>query len=154
VAAYFLDSSAVVKRYMSEIGTAWVGSTSGPTAGNELFVASLTGVEVVSAICRRRIGGTIEASTANAALAQFRHDFTNQYQTVEISDAVVARAMSLADVHGLRAYDAIQLAAMLETNALRRGLPVPPLTLISADDELNAAAQAEGVTVEDPKSHP
>lgn len=154
MAAYFLDSSAVVKRYISETGTAWVGSISGPTTGNELFVASVTGVEVVSAISRRRMGGNVDASTANAALSQFRHDFANQYQTVEISDTVVARAMSLAEVHGLRAYDAVQLAAMLEAIALRGGLPVPALTLVSADDELTAAAQAEGVTVEDPKSHP
>lgn len=153
MAAYFLDSSAVVKRYISETGTAWVVSVSDPTAGNELFVASVTGIEVVSAISRRRIGGTIDASTATAALAQFRHDFANQYQTVEVSDTVVARAMALAEVHGLRAYDAVQLSAMLEMSALRGGLPVPALTLVSADDELNAAAQTEGVTVENPNSH-
>jgi predicted HTH domain antitoxin len=34
VAAYFFDSSAVVKRYVREIGTAWGLSITAPTAGH------------------------------------------------------------------------------------------------------------------------
>jgi predicted nucleic acid-binding protein len=153
VAVYFLDSSAVVKRYIRETGTAWIVSISAPTAGNELFIASVTGVEVVSAVARRRKGEGTGASTAAAALAQFRHDLAHQYQLVEITDTVVARAMALADDHALRAYDAVQLAAVLETISLRSGLPLPALAFVSADQDLNAAAQAEGVIVENPNDH-
>jgi hypothetical protein len=59
------------------------------------------------------------------------------------------RAALLADTHVLRAYDAIQLAAALEVRSQD-----PSLTLVSADVDLNAAATAEGLPVEDPNTHP
>lgn len=51
--AYYFDSSALVKRYVAETGTAWVTGLMDPAAGNLLYVARLTGVEVVSAFARR-----------------------------------------------------------------------------------------------------
>jgi hypothetical protein len=62
--------------------------------------------------------------------------------------------MALAERHGLRGYDAIQLAAALEINSFRTGQGLPPITLLSADAELNAAAVRDGLTVDDPNSHP
>lgn len=152
--AYFLDSSAVVKRYIREAGTAWIVGISHPTAGNELFVASVTGIEVVSAISRRRIGGTVAPAIAVAALSQFRQDFVHQYQIVGVSETIVDRAMLLAENHGLRAYDALQLASILEASDVRAALSLPALTLVSADRDLNTVAQAEGVAVIDPNSQP
>jgi hypothetical protein len=61
--------------------------------------------------------------------------------------------MLLAETHGLRGYDAMQLATALEVNTLRIVSGLPPLTLVSADVELNAAAIAEGLTVEDPNAY-
>ena len=55
--------------------------------------------------------------------------------------------------HGLRAYDAVQLATAIELHKqwLDAGVSV---VLVSADQELNAAATAEGLAVEDPLLHP
>ena len=152
--AYFLDSSAVVKRYIRETGTAWIVGISHPTSGNELFVASVTGIEVVSAIARRRTGGTVDPATAAAALSQFRQDFVHQYQTVDVSETIIDRAMLLAEHHGLRAYDALQLASILEASDVRASLSLPALTLVSADQDLNTVARAESIDVMDPNSHP
>jgi uncharacterized protein len=57
-------------------------------------------------------------------------------------------------VHALRAYDAIQLAAAVELHATRAALGLPALTLVSADRDLNAAAAAESIPVDDPDAHP
>jgi predicted nucleic acid-binding protein len=46
LSAYFLDSSAVVKRYVAEAGTAWVSELCAPSSGNELYAAA--GVEGVA----------------------------------------------------------------------------------------------------------
>jgi hypothetical protein len=62
---------------------------------------------------------------------------------------LLRQAALLADTHALRGYDAVQLAAALDVR-----LQVPMLTLVSADDELNAAATAEGLPVENPNAHP
>ena len=48
--AYYCDSSALVKRYANETGTLWVRSLTEPQAGNDIFTAHITGIEVVAAI--------------------------------------------------------------------------------------------------------
>jgi hypothetical protein len=67
VADYLFDSSALVKRYGSEVGTAWVVSLF-PPAGNRIHLARITAVEVVSAIARRCRSGTVTAAGAAAML--------------------------------------------------------------------------------------
>jgi hypothetical protein len=57
VPVFFCDSSAIVKRYVKEIGTPWVLSLVAPAAGNRIYVARITSVEVVSAVTRRQRGG-------------------------------------------------------------------------------------------------
>ena len=73
----------------------------------------------------------------------------HQYFIVEVSPPLVAKAATLARKHALRGYDAVQLAAALEVKAHS-----PALTMFSADDDLNAAAAAEGLLAEDPDLHP
>jgi hypothetical protein len=61
--------------------------------------------------------------------------------------------MDMADKHALRGYDAVQLAAALAIHEKRIAEGLPVLTLVSAAAELNAAALAEGLAVEDPNNH-
>jgi hypothetical protein len=46
------------------------------------------------------------------------------------------------------------LAAALEINRKEQDAGFAPVTLISADQALNDAATAEGLTVDDPRSNP
>ena len=62
--------------------------------------------------------------------------------------------MGLATKHALRGYDAVQLAAALEANDERIADDLAPLILVSADDDLNTAAEAEGLKVENPNNYP
>jgi hypothetical protein len=64
------------------------------------------------------------------------------------------RAAQAARKHRLRAYDAVQLAVFLEVQQLHQQASLAPVTLVSADRDLNAAASAEGLPVEDPNTHP
>lgn len=61
---YFFDSSALVKRYIPEIGTTWVRSIVAPTSGNTVIIAHITSVEVVSAVMRRSRDGSVPVRTA------------------------------------------------------------------------------------------
>jgi uncharacterized protein len=149
VAAFFLDTSTVLKRYVQETGTAWVQALAAPTVRHSLFVVRITLAETVAAITRRERGGSITPQDAATAVADFQLDFARQYRVVEVSAGLVAQAATLARRHALRGYDAVQLAAALEIHATD-----PSLTLLSADAELNTAATAEGLAVEDPNSHP
>lgn len=71
------------------------------------------------------------------------------YFRVAVTDAVIHSAMALARRYALRGYDAVQLATALEVKQ-----SMPSVILVSADVELNAAAMAENLAVEDPNSHP
>jgi predicted nucleic acid-binding protein len=59
VAAYFVDSSALVKRYVQEAGTRWVRNLTRRNTPNDNYLARITVVEVTSAVARRRGGRTI-----------------------------------------------------------------------------------------------
>ena len=150
---YFFDSSAIVKRYVPETGSAWVQSLTDPAIGNLLYLVRITGAEVVSAVTRRQKRGQITAADAASSLAAFRRDFTLGFLTVEVLPPLVESAMDLAERHGLRGYDSVQLAAALALRdlCLASGLPAP--IFIAADAELNAAATAEGLVVDNPNSH-
>ena len=80
MAAYFLDTSTVLKRYVQETGTAWVQALAAPTARHSLFVVRITLAETVAAITRRERGGTITPQDAATALADFQLDFARQYR--------------------------------------------------------------------------
>ena len=153
MAICYFDSSAVVKRYAQETGTAWVTSVLDPAASNVIYLARISAVEVISAFARRQRGKTLTASDAAKAIADFRTDLANQYRLIEMTPALISRAMILAETHALRGYDAVQLAAALEVNTRVASLNLPSLTLISADAALNAAAQIEGLAVDDPNLH-
>ena len=149
MAAYFLDTSTVVKRYVQETGTPWVQTLADTAAGHFLFVARITDVEMTAAIARRRRLGSLSPAQAGRALIAFRQDFAQQYRIVEMTIPLLQQGSQLADRHVLRAYDAVQLAAALDIHRLD-----PSLTLLSADAELNAAAMVEGLSVDDPNNHP
>jgi uncharacterized protein len=153
VAVYFFDSSALVKRYAHETGSDWILALTEPTARHSLYIARITAVEVVSALTRRQRGGSVSDIDAATAMAAFRHDLSHQYRVVEINPAVITQAMQLAETHGLRGYDAVQLAAALIVQKMRETLGLPALELVSADRDLNEAATAEDLTVDNPNSH-
>ncbi len=153
MATFFCDSSAIVKRYINEIGSVWLSAITNPTGGNRVYVARITFVEVISAITRREKGSHISSTDADTARLTFEQDHLNEFQKVEISEILINEAANLAKKYALRGYDAIQLAAALETENERFALGLSPLTLLSADTDLNAAAAAEGLTVDDPNNH-
>ncbi|ARV62628.1 nucleic acid-binding protein [Nostocales cyanobacterium HT-58-2] len=150
---YFVDSSALVKRYISEIGSAWVVNLFDPVLDNEVFIAAITGVEIVAATTRRARSGSISVTDATALCNQFRSDLLSEYQVVEITENIINSAMALAEAWGLRGYDAVQLAAGCAVNALCITNGLPPVNFVSADNELNKAAASEGLMIENPNNY-
>jgi predicted nucleic acid-binding protein len=150
VTAYFVDSSALVKRYVSEHGTETVQRLLRPPAA--VYVAHITGAEVVAAISRCARRGDIDRAAAALALGAFRMEFREEFVVLPTNTLVIDRAMDLAERHVLRGYDAVQLATALEATArlLSYGFPAP--SLVSADAGLNNAAEAEGLLVLNPAS--
>ena len=151
---YFLDSSGLVKRYVAEAGSGWVQSLCAPDAGNTTYISRITGAEVIAAIFRRLRMGDLRPEDAQAVARRFKDDFGRVYRVIEVTADVVERAMNLAEARALRGYDAVQLATALEIYHLRREMNLPPVTFISADRDLNEAAEAERLPTDNPTAHP
>lgn len=154
MAILFPDTSALAKRYVQEQGTLWLQNQVDPQSGNRVIVAAITRVEITAAISRRERGGTLSSADANSSRNLVRQDFLTEYEIVPITEALLDEAVLLSETHGLRGYDAVQLAAAVQTNMQATAVGLPPLLLLSADAELNAAATAEGLQVDNPNNYP
>ena len=154
MADYFFDTSGLVKRHVREAGSAWVRTLVRADAGHRIYIARITAVEITSAITRRQHSGDLSAAQAAVILGHFRRHLTQRYRVIELTPGLFGDAMETARKHRLRAYDAVQLAVALMVNRLHQDAGLGPVTLVSADRDLNTAATAEGVLVEDPNLHP
>lgn len=150
---YYLDTSALVKRYAQETGTTWVINLTDPVIGHDIYVVRIAGPEMIAALFRKVRTREITQIDAVRAAANFRADFRVQYQIIEVTTNLAERAMELAEKHGLRGYDAVHLAAAVELHTARDRMELLPLIFISADNDLNMAAQAEGLVTDDPNTY-
>lgn len=69
---YFLDTSAIAKRYITEIGSVWIQALADPLAGNFLVISRITWVEVLSAFSRRQREGSLSAIDVAESIQLFR----------------------------------------------------------------------------------
>ncbi len=135
----YLDSSALVKCFIAESSSSDVREL---TLDSELAGTSLiTRAETSAAFARLvRIGG-ISAESGRAAQRKFLAEW-NKLLRVEINEALIARAETLAWEYSLRGYDAVQLASALALqDAIGR-----PVTLATYDRELWQACAPAGLT--------
>ncbi len=154
MSVYFLDSSALVKRYVTEIGSSWIHTLARATAGNSLVIARITWVEVLGALARRQREGNLSPDDVQQAIQLFRYDLDTQYQVVELDIPLTETAGTLITRHPLRAYDAVQLASALRVQTERDRMKAPSLRFVAADDRLATIAKAEGLRTENPNNHP
>lgn len=150
---YFLDSSALVKRYVTETGSDWIRALTAPAARNPVIIARITWVEVLSALARRRREASITPDDVKLAIQTFRYDLDTQYQVIELAPTLAKAAGDLVTKHPLRAYDAVQLASAMRVQA-RALAEIPGLTFLTADGRLMSIAQAEGLSADNPNDHP
>ena len=153
--AYFLDSSAIVKRYLPEVGTPWIRQRCDPATGAAIVLGAITAVEVAAALAaRHRATGERGKVAHDDALALFLHHRDTAYDIIDLDRAILDQAIALPQRHRLRGYDAIQLATALAADRALRAANLSPLTFIAADRDLLVAARAEGLAVDDPNEHP
>ena len=135
--AYF-DTSALIKRYVEELGRRDVLTL---LRKNNCVVSAVLGVEVRSALRRRVAEKTLDAKHVSAILKRFAAD-RPFWTVIEVSGEVLAKAETLSAAHPLRALDAIHVAsAKLFAARIAR----PAFTFVSADIQQTTAAAALGI---------
>jgi hypothetical protein len=142
VSVAFADTSAVVKLYAREVGSTEVRIAE---ADRGFVISGLARVEVPSALWRKAREGAVDMTDARILTNTFEDDWygtgrTSRFALVAPTPVLVAEAARLCENHGLKGFDAVQLASALT-------LGPDAVTFVSFDRTLNRAAQAEGLTV-------
>jgi len=136
----YLDTSALVKLYSDEAGTAEVQKAVGRS---ELVAASLIAyVEMRSALARKRRLGEI----TETAFVEYKREFDRDWETIHrlsLDDVTVHRAGAFAEQYGLRAYDGVHLATAESLQLSLRS----QVSFACFDKSLNAAAQQLGLNL-------
>jgi len=149
MSAYYLDSSALVKRYVPEAGCEWVRELC-QDAANAIFISELALVEVGSALARRCRRGEITDEQRGNYLDVFIHDYAEGYQLIPAERPIIERGLELTQHYFLRGFDALQLACAMAANDVLAVSGIPALTFVSADGDLCSAAGAAGLNTENP----
>lgn len=92
---YYLDTSALSKRYVKESGSAWIQRITKSESVNLLLTARVTMIEFYSALARRKREGSVPANAVEIALRAFKAHSASSYDFVELDMPVVNVAQRL-----------------------------------------------------------
>ena len=134
--AYF-DTSAVVPLLVAEAGSARAASLW--DSADRVVSARMLYPEGRAALAQAHRLGRLTPRQLREVVTELDSHF-DQLDLVEIDDTLARRAGELAELHGLRGYDAVHLAA---ADRVRD----PDLVLVAGDGSLLDAARAEGIAV-------
>jgi len=149
----YFDSSALVKRYMAETGSAWVQARCNDPV-RTIATVDLSRIEVAAAFAAKLRGKFITQTEYQEARTKLVADAQKRYLLIPATTQRVDEAIELTARHKLRGYDAVHLACALHLNRALLEDDLSPLTLVAADDDLLKAAQTEGLETENPNHHP
>lgn len=134
----YLDTSALVKLYVEEEGSALVRES--VRQAEMVATSAIAYVEARAALSRRRRERYLSPGNYRRTIREFNADWQH-YVSVEVTDSLIRKAAELAEAHALRAYDAIHLAS---ARLLRERL-AEKMLFSSWDANLLAAARREGL---------
>jgi uncharacterized protein len=129
----FLDTSALIKRYVEEDGTTLVLRRMSEDL--EWVVSAVARTEAEITLCRLGFDASVNAAATSSLAADWEH-----CHVVPMDPACLARAAELGCRYDVRTLDALHLAAADR-------LP-QPLVLLTFDRRQADAARAMGLTVE------
>jgi len=133
---HYLDTSALVKRYVQEPGAASVRPL---FRGRGVVTARIAHAEIAATMARLCREGELDDVARDRIYGRLDADFS-ALSVVEIRSGLVRKVPDLVTRHPLRGYDAVHLAAALTVRESGAAL-----TFWAADAALTKAARLEGL---------
>jgi predicted nucleic acid-binding protein len=134
----YLDTSALIKRFVNEKGSPLVQSL--VTEKGPVATAKIAYAEIFAGFARKLREGHLSKTLHALACRQFERDWQS-YLRVELQDDILFLARDLVQRHPLRGFDAVHLASALSLkNALGE-----EITFAAADGRLLRAVGAENL---------
>jgi predicted nucleic acid-binding protein len=149
----FWDASALVKRYIAEVGSTTVDALFAAAPASQMFGTILGYAETYSAVLRRYNRSFIGAAAFATAKAALRDEIVDDpaFTLLTVDDAAIFGGIALMDHYNVNATDGAILALFLRyTAALPGGAPTP--VLVASDQRLLGAARAEGLATLNPET--
>lgn len=150
---FWLDASALAKRYVPEKGTALMNHLFSRTSPPDL-VCLLEGIgEVISILVRRHNSGSLSQSVYRQVLSDLHSEISNPQEIEKIHPTTfqVPVSWDLIEKHSINSTDAVILKCALDEAAELR-TDGDDLVLVSADSRLVRAAKAEGLLTFNPEA--
>ena len=140
----YLDTSALVKRYVKEDGSEIVGSI--VTQQKVIATSKLAYAEMLSALMRKHRAGEISPKSLEVALEKFGNDWDKIY-VVEFHDELLPGIKFLIRKYPLKGADAVHLssALWLEKTTIEK------VTFVASDESLLKAARSERLKIINPE---
>jgi uncharacterized protein len=138
----YLDSSALIKRFVAEKGSTFVDHIL--KRHRPISTSRLSYLEIYSCFARLKRKGSISERAHVSVAKQLETEFPT-YRTVELTRDLFEIARSLIEKYPLRSLDAIQLASAARLKQVAGDL----LIFAGANRKLLDAASAEGFRVVD-----
>ena len=148
---YYLDASALAKRYIEERGTVFIRGLFFKKAA-DLITSQICELELCSALWRRTSEGALSQAQFHAALQQLDLDLKDRIIQMEASLEIVQRGRGFIVQHGLRPLDAVHLATAMIMQSSNILDPNSRLVFACSDIRLKNVAEGEGLEVLDPST--
>jgi uncharacterized protein len=140
----YLDSSALVKRYIEEQGSDKVDALLKETA--IIATSRLAYPEILAALTRRHRGGDLTAMVFERVKSQFRTDWES-LAVIEMRVEVLRFVDRLIAKHALKGADSIHLSTALWLKEKTK----QKVIVVASDEELLRSAQIENLGALDPR---
>ena len=115
----YVDTSALVKRYVQEKGTEVIDELFEQRLPDEFFALSTLAVlELKSALRRLLKGGKLRPSQYRDSIADFSNDVPSVSIWLGVDNALAEEAAATLDRHPLRAGDALHFASVLRVKGI------------------------------------
>jgi predicted nucleic acid-binding protein len=146
---YFVDSSALVKAYVSEPGSSVVLALLDRMRGS-VYVSSAVMIETAAAIARLRRSHKMRQKLYAKARDKFLEHCRTRFHVVHPPAAVINATVGMIDAYRLRRAGGFDLLHIATAEYIRTLLPGGVISFVCCDDGLRSVAEERGFDVFDP----
>jgi predicted nucleic acid-binding protein len=151
--SFFVDASALVKRYAPETGSVFVDALLDTVPGRRIYLLMVGAAEIVSVLVRKRNTRSISDVEFRQGLLRLETEIIRPRAIRKLAavNRLVLSSFSLIVSHSINSTDALVLrSALAVADKLRAD--GDDLVLVAADQRLLRAAQAERLSTLDPET--
>lgn len=151
---FYYDASALVKRYLLEIGSNRVNFLFANVPLEYFRCSAIGAAEVLSICIRKRNDKRITQHDFNHAVANLNLeviDTTSDFKTFSTPNSLIWASLNLMETHSINSVDAMVLRSALDVAIELRYVSGDNLVLVASDQRLLKAANNEGLLVFNPE---